>query len=111
MKPIRQQKAQGDVLFSPAALVGTPKGKVRAAPLENGRYIFARGEVTGHHHSAAPETCTLNLDEGGVMWLTVEQLTEVVHQEHAVQVLEPGIYRVDLQKEADAWDGWRPVAD
>lgn len=109
-----QQVAQGDVLFSAVLQLPTdkqPRGTLRPAMTEDGRWIFARGEVTGHHHSSRVETCTLNLDEGGVMFLTVDQLTEVEHQEHGTVVLEPGVYRVDTQREVDAWGDWRPVAD
>ena len=112
-KPLHQI-AQGDVLWtlvSDLPIEKHPNGKLRPAPVEGGRYIFARGEATGHHHSSVAEGCTLNLDEGGMMFLTVDQLTEVTHQEHGTVVLEPGVYRVDQQQEVDVWGDWRPVVD
>jgi len=108
MSTIRGQVAQGDVLFTPVKQI---PATVRPMAAEGGRYIFARGEATGHHHSSAAGTCALNLDEGGVMFLTVEELTEVRHQEHGTVVLEPGVYRVDKQQEVDVWGDWRAVLD
>lgn len=36
---------------------------------------MAHGEVTGHHHSVPASAGTLTLDEGGVMYLTIDELT------------------------------------
>ena len=102
------QAAQGDILFTRVSKL--PK-QVTSVSTEDGRVVFARGEATGHHHSATMETCTLSTDEGGVMYCTVEELTEVTHQEHGTVVLEPGIYRVDKQQELNSWKGWRQVVD
>ena len=97
---IRSMKAQGDLLFIPVPSV--PRQAKRRTESEQGRHILARGEATGHHHSV-PVTCPV-LDEGGVTYLTVEELTEVAHQEHAPVVLEPGAWRVQRQREFGWWD-------
>ena len=86
---------QGDV----AILKVTGKARGRPVPVEQGRYILARGEATGHHHSIPADAGTMTLDEGGVMYLTIEELTQVEHQEHAPIPLEPGVYRVIRQRE------------
>lgn len=114
MKAQQGQYRQGDVLFTRSTVLPEDKrlrGALKLLAPNAGRYIYARGEATGHHHSSVAEGCTLNLDEGGVMWLTVEELTRVEHQEHEVIVLEPGTYRVDRQQECDPWAGWRQVSD
>lgn len=98
---------QGDVLLIPVAKI--PK-KLTAVSAEHGRLILAHGEITGHHHSVPATTATLNLDEGGVMFLTVEELTELSHQEHAPIALEPGSYKVVRQREYQQ-DEIRNVAD
>lgn len=86
---------QGDVLIE--RIPGKAKGdSVRP---ERGRLILARGEVTGHHHSIPASAGSLMLDEGGVMYLTIDQLTAVEHQEHAPIELKPGVYRVTRQRE------------
>ena len=86
---------QGDVLIEriTTPVTGTP------IPAEHGRLILMRGEATGHHHSVAAEVATLSLDEGGVMYLTIEELTAVEHQEHAPIPLDLGVYRVTRQRE------------
>ena len=90
-----QQARQGDVYFT--RVLEAPAG--RAVTPEAGRLILARGEVTGHHHSVPASAGPLTLDEGGVMYLTIEELTAVEHQEHAPIPLEPGVYRVTRQRE------------
>jgi hypothetical protein len=98
---------QGDILIE---RVRRSTRKLAPVAAEHGRLILARGEVTGHHHSVATEAAALSLDEGGVMFLTVEELTEVVHQEHAPIQLEPGTYRVLRQREYSPQE-IRSVAD
>lgn len=90
-----QQFRQGDVLIERIK----HRAKGRPVPAEAGRLILARGEATGHHHSIAASAGTLTLDEGGVMYLTIEELTAVEHQEHAAIALDPGTYRVTRQRE------------
>lgn len=90
-----QQARQGDVYFT--RVIEAPAG--RAVTPEAGRLILAKGEVTGHHHSVPASAGTLTLDEGGVMYLTIDELTAVEHQEHAPIPLAPGVYRVIRQRE------------
>lgn len=103
----RDQAAQGDILLTPVP--GKPAG-LKPVGAENGLLILARGEATGHHHSVQASTGLLEIDEGGVMYLTVEELTEVQHQEHAPVPRAPGIYRVDHQHE-QLFDHWARVSD
>lgn len=104
---MRFQARQGDILIE--SFRGLAKG-LRVLP-EQGRLILARGEATGHHHSVPAGVGTLTLDEGGIMYLTIEELTEVRHQEHAAITLEPGTYRVTRQREWTDDDEPRAVAD
>lgn len=98
---------QGDLLIE--RTTAAPKGRP-VAP-EAGRLILARGEATGHHHSVPATAAMLTLDAGGVMYLTIDQLTAVEHQEHAPIALEPGTYRVTRQREWTDADEPRMVAD
>lgn len=100
------QYRQGDVLLTRAS--GPAQGAA-VAP-EHGRLVLASGEATGHHHSVAASAGTLVTDEGGVLWLTIEALTAVEHQEHAPLTLEPGIYQVTRQREYSP-NAIRNVAD
>ena len=88
--------AQGDILLRRHTVA--PKTTKSVAP-EGGRLILARGEATGHHHSIDATKGTLTLDEGGVMFLTIEELTTLDHQEHRAITLEPGTYEVVRQRE------------
>ena len=106
---------QGDVLIVPPGhpRYRKPKGKLTPKAAEQGQFIIAYGEVTGHTHAVPARTATLSLDEGGVTYLTVEELTEVRHQEHNPLVLEPNAapYQVTIQREwSDALEP-RQVAD
>lgn len=104
---IAGQARQGDVFFERVA--SKPKGLKAVAP-EGGRLILARGEATGHHHSIPASAGTLEIDEGGVMYLTIDQLTAVEHQEHAAIPREPGIYKVTTQFE-EMFGHWQRVVD
>ena len=98
---------QGDILLIPVRRVPKTLTPVNA---EHGRLILARGEITGHHHSVDAGTATLSLDEGGVLYMTVEKLTEVQHQEHGPIPLAPGKYKVVRQREYSP-EAIRNVAD
>ena len=89
------QLRQGDVLLLP---VNRLPRSAKQQPA-TGRIVLAQGEATGHAHTVDQHAATMSLDEGGVMFLTVEQLTEVRHQEHAPLRLEPGKYKVVRQRE------------
>ncbi|MDW8003011.1 MAG: hypothetical protein RMJ39_10210 [Deltaproteobacteria bacterium] len=99
MEPIL--KVQGDVYFvkteelpSWVKLV-TPRG---------GRYVLARGEATGHAH-AIEDTENVTLYEvNGTLYLKVDNPVTVVHEEHKPINLEPGIWRVGIQREYDYFE-------
>lgn len=101
------QYRQGDVLLTrvSAAPEGTP------VPPAHGRHVLAHGEATGHHHSVPAGAGTLTRDGDGVTYLTLDELTELTHQEHAPIPLGPGAYLVTRQREWTDADEPRPVAD
>ena len=105
---------QGDILVVPASHPSyrKPSGKLSAVSAGvPGRHVLAYGEVTGHHHSVDARTGTLALDEGGVMYLTIEELTAIEHQEHGALTLEPGEYMIRRQREWSDENEPRQVAD
>lgn len=97
---------QGDVLLIPVRSI--PRSAT--AQKTKGRIVLAHGEVTGHAHTVDAHQATLSIAEGGVTYLTVEQLTEVQHQEHAPVTLQPGKYKVVRQREYTP-EAIRNVAD
>lgn len=112
-----KQLAQGDVLFTKVAALPTD---LKIVPLENGAVVFAHGEVTGHkHQTLAVKDCELlesvqrSIEETvlNVRFLRVMAAVDVVHEEHGTVRLEPGIYRVSQQREYEAPEIVRQVAD
>lgn len=99
-KPLRQ----GDVGIVPASHPDfvAPTGKLTPIPSKVvGRVVLAYGEVTGHHHSFPAGGATFCMDEGGLAFLTVEELIEVTHQEHGPVPVFPGLYQVVIGEEYD----------
>src|SRR5690348_15334354 len=88
---------QGDVLLKRVSKL--PKTAVRQQ--SKGRIILALGEATGHHHSIATKSASLfKDDETKATYVEIaEAMALLEHQEHAPIQLEPGIYRVGLQRE------------
>ena len=108
-----RQVRQGDVLIHPVPSL-PPTGAPVA--LEQGRTVLAHGEVTGHHHSFAPECAVALLEAPGdeattmLRYLKVDALSELVHQEHRAIPIEPGVGRVIRQREYH-WYENRQVLD
>lgn len=104
---------QGDVLLISAddPAFRAPTGHLSPQPALEARVILAWGEATGHHHSVPAPAATLSLDEGGVTYLTVKELTEVSHPEHAPARLAPDTYEVRRQREWSDADEPRQVID
>ena len=95
---IKGQKVQGDVLLTPEKAL--PKGAKRLDTK-----MLALGEATGHHHTMEGPA-TLFKDEQSVVWVVVEDPgAQLVHQEHGLIAIEPGVYRYDAQVEADPFTG------
>lgn len=104
---------QGDVLLIPVDKI--PKSAKRAKP-DNGRWVLAYGEVTGHHHSVAVEDgvelVTAEEADELRMWLSVttDEPVALTHQEHATIMLPPGQYERRIQREYTPEAVWN-VAD
>jgi hypothetical protein len=99
---------QGDVLLE--RIEKLPKG----AKNQNvkGKVILAYGEVTGHHHAfhkgkvkmfKNPETQATYIE-------VAEAMAALTHEEHGPIELEPGFYKVDIQREYSP-EEIRTVAD
>jgi hypothetical protein len=92
---------QGDVLLVKVDAV--PEG-ARDITAED-RIVLAYGEVTGHAH-AVYEPITKEKpgkarmwDAGAERFLQVVETTALKHEEHAAIPLEPGVYRIEHQRE------------
>lgn len=113
---------QGDVLI---VRVDSLPSNATKRERDNGRVILAYGEVTGHCHqidnpdaailfdldlSATPQANARRAAYAGITepvdpsadlltFLTVDTLSQLVHDEHAAITLEPGTYQVIRQRE------------
>ena len=92
---------QGDVLLIPTCEQPDADGYTEV-PRDDGRIVLAHGEATGHAHAIYDDGVRLyqnktNADdrilkvEGNVCYLR--------HEEHTKQALNPGNYRVVIQRE------------
>lgn len=72
------------------------------------RKELAYGEVTGHAHRI--DVGELFETKNGELYLKVEKLTKVSHEEHKTVTLDPGIYRVGIKRQYTP-TGWESVRD
>lgn len=93
---------QGDVLIQ--LVDGLPNGAQNVTASD--RIVLAHGEVTGHAHAiyepktkATPNGKALMWSAGAERFIQVLEATAVRHEEHAPIALDPGIYKVGLQRE------------
>lgn len=96
MKSIQQQ--QGDVCIESAVI---PKNAVR-----KNTNVLAEGEVTGHaHRVSVPEDSNATFEvfeEKGDLYLSVKDGTvELTHEEHAVQTIPAGDFKIGIVQEYD----------
>lgn len=90
---------QGDVLLVPLEHAPKPATPVMQRP---GRLILAEGEATGHAHAILDDAAELVTAEWPRrLYLIVggTRPVELVHEEHATLLIEPGTYEVRRQRE------------
>ena len=114
---MRELFAQGDLLVERIDEVH-PSGSL-TAPSDNGSFILAEGELTGHSHAIFGRV-TMFRDDGlardipGGLYIGHINIegpsARVQHEEHAPLNLPKGTYRVRRQRELEPKDA-RVVAD
>lgn len=104
------QVRQGDVFLR---RINTLPAGVKPIARDKGQVILAYGEVTGHSHRVIDPQGTARLyeGEGGVRYMTIDELIEVVHEEHGTVTVEPGTYELPAQVEWTDEREPRQVAD
>lgn len=114
MKEIKEQGAQGDVMFRRVGEI--PQSATESVPRENGKLIVTHSE-TGHHHAIdAPDVKMFREPRDPlVAYLQVGGAgAEVVHHRsfdtHETIKLPAGLWQVRRQREHTP-DGWRRVED
>ena len=91
---------QGDVLL--VRISDETDAPTRGAALvkrDKGRIILAYGEVTGHSHAITDTWAKLFDLMNGERELVLPKESTLSHEEHGVLVIEPGTYRVTIQRE------------
>ncbi len=78
------------------------------AKLLKNRKELAYGEVTGHAHRV--DIGDLFEMKNGDLYLNVEKLATLTHEEHKAVKLKPGIYRVNIKRQYSP-TGWEAVKD
>lgn len=86
--------------------------KVKELPegvkLLKGRKELAFGEITGHAHRI--DVGDLFEAKNGDLYLKVDRLATLTHEEHKAVKIEPGIYRFNIKRQYTP-DGWQNVQD
>lgn len=72
------------------------------------RKELAYGEVTGHSHKV--DVGDLFETKNGELFLKVENLSKLSHEEHKTIVLNPGVYQVFVKRQYTP-EGWEAVRD
>lgn len=67
----------------------------------NKNFVLERGE--GVHTHIIKDECQI-YEYNEVMYLKVDNQIEIDHEEHGVQIIEPGIYRKDMERVFDYED-------
>ena len=87
--------------------------KITEIPKEAGslgnRKELAYGEVTGHAHRV--DVGELFETKDGQLYLKVDQLSKLTHEEHKAIVLDPGVYKVTIKRQYEPENGWENVRD
>jgi hypothetical protein len=106
-----QSYRQGDVLLMPCGAIPRSAHEETA---EDGRVVLAHGERTGHAHIMPADRVSYFRDDGnGQAFLRVdsEEPVALTHEEHAPLTVQPGTYRVVLQREYQPRSAPRTVVD
>jgi hypothetical protein len=86
--------------------------KVKNIPVDakklDGRKELAYGEVTGHAHRI--DVGDLFETKDGGLFLKVDRLATLTHEEHKTVKVKPGCYRVAIKRQYTP-EGWEDVRD
>lgn len=74
------------------------------------RKELAYGEVTGHAHRINDLVGELFETKTGELFLRVDKLSHLTHEEHKPIMLDPGCYRIAIKRQYSP-TGWENVRD
>lgn len=73
------------------------------------RKILFEGEVTSHAHRI--DVGEIFETKNGELYLRVEELTKVTHEEHKTVIVPKGVYRIRQKRQYTPDGGWERVSD
>ena len=98
-----KQQYQGDVSLIQCEEVNKAAEKIQFKPIPQSGIVVALGEITGHSHRIVKEredvVVEFGQDERGFYFRCPQGGAKIVHEEHGIQVLNPGITFVGSQWE------------
>lgn len=94
---------QGDLLFARCPVPAFARRIVQS----DRSFVLAKGETTGHAHTADLETCEI-YELQDRLYMRVPEQTVVRHQEHRPVVIEKGDYIIWQVTEADPYERSKP---
>ena len=97
-----KQYRHGDVIITKVEVL--PDGVKKLSRKE-----LAYGEVTGHAHRI--DVGQLFETRDGNLYLKVDEITKVSHEEHKTITLEKGVYFIGQARQYDEAQGWVTVRD
>ncbi len=74
------------------------------------RIVLAYGEATGHTHSVSALDARF-YDNEGQDYLVIDDIAQLIHEEHSTIVLPAGVYKVVRQREYEPITGMQYVGD
>ena len=95
MKNLTNQ--HGDVLFF--RIDSIPK-TAKSVAQKSDRKVIKEGEHTGHAHVTYDDVQIL-VDAQGRMFIEADEPFVIEHEEHDKQVIEKGLYEIDIVREYD----------
>jgi hypothetical protein len=69
--------------------------------VENG-FVVEKGEGVHVHVIEKTEGLEAHTDKNGILWLKVNSPVKIDHEEHGIKIIQPGIYRKEIENEYDA---------
>jgi len=84
------QIQQGDVNIESVNEI--PQGAKKVNPTKRG-YILAEGEATGHAHRIEDVEGVDMYESNGMFYFKVSRRVQLMHEEHNVISINPGIYK------------------
>ena|SRR3990167_1666209 len=90
-----------NILYRHGDLLLYPVKELKGEEVKNnGQFILAEGETTGHKHLLVADRMTIKQDQNGY-YISLEKPGTLTHEEHKTLEIQPGKYFVRKEREKD----------